>query len=451
MKLTRRWLAAPREALRVLAGRAPVAALLALVVLASGCAGSLRQPAPAGLAGMPEAEGAELIVAFADRTAAGGAAGSTAMGGYSAAAAYVGSGPALADADAVMREFELEAREAWTIAALRLHCLRVVVPPGRAAADVLARLQADRRVALAQPLHTFTTFAAAGAAGAGGSASTAATPPAPRYDDPFLGLQRGFAAVRAGAVQQWSRGEGVRVALVDTAVDVRHPDLAGRIEREHDFVAARDAAPALRGERHGTELAGVIAAAANNRIGIVGVAPAARVSSYRACWAVESGGARCNSFTLARALAAALAERSDVINLSLGGPSDPLLERLVRVAQARGAVVVGALPPEGHRHGFPSGVSGVLVASVAEGGAAPARTLRAPGRDVLTLGPGGGYDYASGSSLAAAHVSGGVALLRALEPRLDAATLETLLAGDDAAMDLCAALRRLRPALACGS
>jgi len=184
------------------------------------------------------------------------------------------------------------------------------------------------------------------------------------------------------------------------------------------------------------------------------------VRAYRACWSARaaSGVAHCDSFTLARALGAAIADDADIINLSLGGPPDPLLSQLASYAIKRGAIVVGAVPPGGRLNGFPVGVPGVLaVASQGDEVQSP-RVLSAPGRDVLTLMPGGRYDYASGSSLATAHVSGAVALLRALDPHLRAEQAQALLerkAGVGAVqptpwvVDVCASVRQLRADAPC--
>ncbi len=94
----------------------------------------------------------------------------------------------------------------------------------------------------------------------------------------------------------------------------------------------------FRRDRHGTEIAGVIAAVANNREGIVGVAPEARLLVFKACWQAraDDDAALCNSFTLARALVAALDAHAQVVNLSLAGPEDPLLSDLIREGLRRG-------------------------------------------------------------------------------------------------------------------
>lgn len=383
-------------------------------------AGCAAPPQPTAAAD-PAQDGRLVIVAVADGAEARAGAGGTPRLSYRQGPGYAGSDAAQSLADELAQAHGLAEVAAWTIAPLRWRCMLYRLPAGADRDAWLARLAADPRVQLAQPLNHFETLASG-------------------YNDPYVGLQRGFGAIGAEAAQRLSRGDGVRVAVIDTAVDATHPDLARSIEARRDFAGT----PPAAAELHGTQVAGVIAATANNGIGIVGVAPGARVLAYRACWAAAAParGARCDSFSLAQALSQAIADRADVINLSLGGPADPLLGKLVAAAFERGSVVVGALPPSGRAEGFPAGVPGVVVAAVAEAGPPPAGVVAAPGREVLTLQPGGGYDFASGSSLAAAHVSGAIALLRQLQPRLHGAALHAAL-GEGSGLDVCATLRRL--------
>jgi subtilisin family serine protease len=303
----------------------------------------------------------------------------------------------------------------WPITALGVHCVVFELPPSARRDDVLAALRADPDVESAQPMQTFATRTESG------------------YDDPYFGLQSGLAAMNIGGAHLSSLGERVRVAIVDTGVDTAHPELAGRIGDNVDLVEDRAAPPPP--EQHGTAVAGVIAAIANNGQGIVGVAPGARLLILRACWQSKRDDgatvATCNSFTLARALARAIDVRAAVINLSLSGPPDALLERLVVEAIARGSIVVGARPDdEAADDEFPASVRGVIAVRSAEARGSGSGVC-APGRNVLTLRPHGGYDFDNGSSLAAAQVSGVVALLRARKPRLSPAGALRLLQGDD--------------------
>ncbi len=165
--------------------------------------------------------------------------------------------------------------------------------------------------------------------------------------------------------------------------------------------------------------------------GIVGIAPSARLLIFKACWQAREGvdDARCNSFTLARALAAAFAAHAQVINLSLAGPDDRLLGDLIREGQRRGVLFVGAATDAAEGSKWPAAAKpGVIeVASAESAGSALGTVLYAPGREILTLLPGGHYDFASGASIATAQISGVVALMLAREPGLSAEAAYRLL------------------------
>jgi len=389
-----------------------------------------------------------IVVAIADKPDPAPSAGATPRG-YSGLPDYVGGGERTrATARGIADDYALREVSAWTIDALRLRCMLYELPAGSDRGDALARMRSDRRVSLAEPLQEFHTYSTTPAVSTPEASPAAASGhEAAGYNDPYVGLQQGFSRIGAAAAQRWASGARIEVAVVDTGVDASHPDLAGRVVAQRDFTTA--ASEPADQDRHGTEVAGVIAAVANNGVGIVGVAPGTHIRALRACWPVQANGsaARCDTFTLAQALGAAISSGARVINLSLGGPSDPLLEQLVAKAVERGIIVVGAVPPDARMDGFPVDVDGVIAVRSSDSPAAARPALAAPGRDILTLEPGGHYDYASGSSLATAHVTGAVALLLELDPRLDAKALFALLDGSsrsvDASIDACAAVRTL--------
>jgi subtilisin family serine protease len=296
---------------------------------------------------------------------------------------------------------------------------------------MLAALAHDRRIKLAEPLQSFDTR----------------TEP---YNDPYVGLQRGFQQMDVADAHPWSRGEGVRVAIIDTGADTEHPDLRGNIVAATNFVDSDDRQ--FRQDRHGTEMAGVIAAVANNREGIVGIAPSARILLFKACWQgrLDADAARCNSFTLARALVAAFDAHAQIVNLSLAGPADPLLSDLIREGLRRGMLFVGAAPADlsADHDGLLHQPGVIEVAS--SGSQSPLGTaLYAPGSEILTLLPGGHYDFATGDSIATAEVSGVLALLLAKNAGLTAADAYRLLRdtsshagglGGETRVDACAAV-----------
>jgi subtilisin family serine protease len=331
---------------------------------------------------------------------------------------------------AVEVEYGLREVNAWPIESLRMHCAVLELPAGADRASMLGRLQQDRRIRLSQPLQTFATRTA--------------------YNDPYVELQRGFQQMDVADAHPLSRGEGVKVAVIDTGVDTDHPDLRGAIAGAANFVDADDRQ--FRRDRHGTEMAGVIAAVANNKEGIVGIAPGARLLVFKACWQIESDAdaARCNSFTLARALAAAFNAHAQVVNMSLAGPEDPLLADLIREGLRRGVLFVGAAPePGAEAHGLLH-QPGVIEVANSESRSTLDTVVYAPGHEILTLLPGGHYDFASGTSIATAQVSGVVALLLARNPGLspaaayqvlrDTSALSGTEGGASRRVDACAAM-----------
>jgi len=334
-----------------------------------------------------------------------GRAGSTPRG-YDGLQRYETSSAARAIMKAIAGEYRLTQLAEWPIPLLKVHCAVFEIPKDSTQAVVLQMLRAEPRVRLAEPMNVFETRSEA-------------------YNDPYVGLQSGFKQLDVADAHRLSRGEGVRVAVIDTGVDTAHPDLANRVVTTRDLVGGTS--EQFQRDRHGTEISGVIAALANNHLGIVGVAPGVKLIALKACWQLtdDTDTARCNSFTLAKAISAAIDLRSQVVNLSLGGPSDPLLAQLVQTGIQRGIVFVGAASGPGA--GFPQDVPGVLAVSASESGVSTQHRLHAPGREILTLLPKGHYDFASGSSLAVAHVTGTVALILAHHPGLDSGRLFELL------------------------
>src|SRR6185295_12269134 len=169
-----------------------------------------------------------------------------------------------------------------------------------------------------------------------------------------------------------------------------------------------------------------------------------KLLAFKACWQLVAGedGARCNSFTLSQALVAAMDEKAQIVNLSLAGPADPLLSALIAEGLRRGIIFVGAVAPartseSGSTDEFPASATGVLAVDTAEGHVQRDRVLLAPGQEILTLLPGGHYEFASGSSLAAAHVTGTVALLLAQDRHLDPSGLQALLSRTSAQTATC--------------
>jgi subtilisin family serine protease len=345
--------------------------------------------------------------------------------------------------DELALNYDLSLVHAWKMQSLGELCAVFEGPTHRKASDLASDVAADTHVTLAQPIQLFTTL---------------------ESRDQYRHLQHSADTLRLGAAHRLATGRGVRVAVVDTGVDLDHPDLRGRVVGASNFVDGGE--QTFTGDIHGTAVAGALAASANE-VGIVGVAPDAQLLALKACWP-ESPGARqalCNSYTLAKAVDFALNARAQVLNLSLAGPADPLLTRLLVLALERGITVVAAAPADG-APSFPASLAGVVA--VRDGGIgsstgafAPAvkggaESLAAPAVDILTTVPRASYDYFSGSSVAAAQVSGIAALLLERQPGMKPAEVRELLLqtahaqGDSVGVaDACAPLAELAGGASC--
>ena len=293
----------------------------------------------------------------------------------------------------VARTHNLTLVDQWPMPLLGLDCFIMAVAPGDTAEAAAAEVSRDAGVAFSQPMNQFRAQGYTGAA------------------DPLLPTQPALRQWRLNDLHQIATGRGVRVAVIDSKVDSRHPDLLGQVVAAEDFVPAHpDSA-----ETHGTGVAGIIAAKADNGIGIAGIAPQARLLALRACWQAPGAapsGTICNSLSLAKALYYAIEHNAQVINLSLSGPSDPLLNRLLDIGLARRMVIVAAYDRDLPGGGFPASVRGVVAVSDGPLAASAGGIYNAPGRDIPTTQPGGRWYLVNGSSFSAAHVSGLVALLR---------------------------------------
>jgi subtilisin family serine protease len=354
----------------------------------------------------------------------------------------------------LVQKYRLTQVGVFPLKSLGVQCVVLQVPADRAVAEVMALLTSEPLVESVQPNQFFQ------------SSSDVA-------NDPYGTLQYGLQVVRATHVHGVATGKGVTVALIDTGVDVEHPDLQGRITSTANFVEGGE--NTFAADRHGTAVAGVIAARSNNAIGIAGIAPEADIVALKACWqrTPTAPQALCSSWTLAKAVDHAVLAGVQVLNFSLAGPPDALLARLIARASEQGICVVAAALATAQGPGFPASLETVMgvLASDKQGnvhlspGSYQAPVLAAPGIDILTTVPRHAYDFISGSSLAAAHVSGIAALLLEHAPglapeqlnRLLHATARPLAVAGQASpqpiglVDACAALEQLMRRPLCAS
>ena len=160
-------------------------------------------------------------------------------------------------------DYGLDQIGAFPLSSLGVQCVVFQVGENRPLDEVLAQLAADPRVESVQPNQVFQSLRALAG-------------------DPYAPFQYGPRVVRADRAHAWVTGRGVRIAVIDTGVDTNHPDLTGRIVQTINFVEGGE--KTFTADHHGTAVAGIIAARADDGVGIYGIAPDADVLAVKACW-----------------------------------------------------------------------------------------------------------------------------------------------------------------------
>jgi subtilisin family serine protease len=274
-------------------------------------------------------------------------------------------------------------------------------------------------------------------------------------NDRYFDQQWNLAQIHAADAWSVSTGSGVIVGIVDSGVDASHPDLAGKVDAQADCVGGTCREGSARDrDGHGTAIAGIAAAHANNGAGIAGVAPDARLVVARALGDDGTG----ITEDINRAIQWVVDKGARVVNLSLGEPDLVIVSRLgtplrpgIEYAWSRGAipvlaagnyedlnsrgdsanygdlhaVVVGSTDNRGRVPTYSTSLGNAMWGLVAPGGSGDG-----PGADVIATTPGGRYDWAVGTSFAAPHVSGALAVLLA-QGLTPSAAVDRLLASAD--------------------
>lgn len=382
-------------------------------------AGDELQPASANLPELydPADAGRLLLVGFEDLSINRPGL-TTSVSKYRRRGTYRSSTWSERVSDNIAEDFHLKKLAEWPMTEIGIHCVVYRIPAAASPSTTLQHLSADKRIKVVQKMNQFKT-----------EAST--------INDPYFLLQSNLRSMQIDEVHSKTTGRDVSIGMIDTGVDVDHPDLAGQVSKEENYV--QEVSPGFAGDKHGTAVAGIMVAKKNNGTGIIGVAPNARLVALKACWPdrQESMTSICNSYTLSLAVNNAIKAGVKVLNMSLSGPHDPLLELLLSKAQKQGIAIVAADngSSSGDHDNFPAAMAGVIaVQSAGSGndkGRKETKTILAPGERILTTLPHSNYDFISGSSMAAAQVSGIVALMLELKPDLTPDEIRKVLSDTD--------------------
>jgi hypothetical protein len=309
--------------------------------------------------------------------------------------------------DAIAQKYRLTRLDVQDFALTRHRLARLRINDGRPVGTVIRSLRSDPRVLGAQPNYLFAM-------------QQAAVPPIAA--DP---LQYFLAKLHLTEAHALAKGERVRVAVVDTPIDATHPVLAGVVEASFDATGAAD-----KPHPHGTGIASVIAAHGK----LTGAAPGVHILAAHAFSAANSSG---TSLHILKGLDWAGKSKANIVNMSFAGPADAELHDMLAALRANGAVLIAAVGNAGPKSPplYPAADPNVIAVTATDMDDKPFAqanrgthiAVAAPGVNILAAAPDGGYQMPSGTSFAAAEISGIAALLLERNPKLDAAAIRRIL------------------------
>jgi subtilisin family serine protease len=287
----------------------------------------------------------------------------------------------------------------------RLH--RWHIDGGSSVQDMIRNVCADRQIAGVQPNYVYALMQ--------------------EEQEPVNGDQYAPEKLSLSEAHRLARGSRVLVAVIDSEVDASHPELAGAIV--DNFEAATDDE---KPHPHGTGMAGAIAA----RRTMVGTAPRVGLLTVRA-FSSKASSAEGTTFNIIKGLDWAAAKGARIVNMSFAGPSDPRLRDALAKANQKGMILIAAAGNAGPRSPplFPAADPNVIAVTATDSDDAIFSganrgdhiAVAAPGVDILAPAPDGTYQFTTGTSVAAAEVSGVVALLLERNPALTSADVRRIL------------------------
>jgi hypothetical protein len=278
---------------------------------------------------------------------------------------------------------------------------RFRIANGRSVADVIRAMEAEKISATAQPNYVFRLQQDLNAA---------------RRTPATDGYQYVVAKWHLKELHRVATGNNVLVAMIDSEVDQRHPDLAGAIADRLEPIGLD-----FKPQPHGTGMAGAMAS--HRRL--VGIAPGARLLAVNA-FGTDAESAYGTTEQILKGIDWAIAKGAKVINMSFAGPRDPLVQLALKRAYDKGIVLVAAAGNAGPQSEplFPAADPNVIAvtatdvndALLPQANQGSHIAVAAPGVDILVPAPNAQYQITSGTSVAAAEVSGVVALMLERKP-----------------------------------
>jgi hypothetical protein len=325
------------------------------------------------------------------------------------------SSNSIAQVEAAVRGLGLSLLESQSLGGTNTIMLRFHIDNGQPVREVMQRMAAIQIFAILQPNYIYLL------------AEDAA--PASRSDTGIGGddAQYILKKLNISDVHRIVRGTNVPIAVIDSEIDAAHPDLQGVIVQRFSAAGAPE-----KPHAHGTGMAGAIAS--HQRL--MGIAPGARLFAVHA-FSTKAATPESTTYNILKGLDWAASQGVRIINMSFAGPKDPSLERALKAAYDKGIVLIAAAGNAGPKSPplYPGADPYVIAVTATDvddkifSGANRGRyvSVSAPGVDILVPAPEGAYQLTTGTSVAAAEVSGIVALLLERNPRLTPADIRRIL------------------------
>ncbi len=321
---------------------------------------------------------------------------------------HVGPNVSRQSVDATAKRLGLTVVSAQTSALTGGTLYQFSLPPGRQVSDVVRSLESER-VGIAAPNYVYRIVQDT----ASDTQSAAGSPD-----------QYTVEKLRLTEVHKVATGREVLVAVINSKIDADHPDLAGAIVEHYDAVGRPEQA-----HSHGTGMAGAIASHRK----LLGIAPGARILAVHAFSTSARQSPEATTRQIITGIEWAISKGARIINMSFAGPYDPMIQLAMRNAAAKGVILIAASGNMGAKSPplYPAADPNVIAVTATDetdrlftqAVRGPHLAVAAPGVDVTVPAPGDTYQLTTGTSVAAAHVSGVAALLLERHPSVDAKTV----------------------------
>jgi subtilisin family serine protease len=313
----------------------------------------------------------------------------------------------------IARRYDLTRLESQNFALIGASLYRWRIGGRGTAAEVLRNLAGERDIASAQPNYIYHL-----------EQDVAAKPAPAALGDP---AQYVLSELEIGQAHQIATGKDITVAVIDSEIDARHRDLGGAIAKSFDAITG-DQSP----HSHGTSIAGAIASHGK----LLGIAPGVQLLAIHA-FSGPPDKAEGTSYAISKGVQWATDNGARVINMSFAGPPDPVLQHMLAEAYGKGVVLIAAAGNAGPQSEplYPAADPDVIAVTATDDAdklfkmANRGRyiAVSAPGVDILALAPGDTYQVTTGTSIAAAHVSGIAAMLLQCKPSLKPSDVRAVL------------------------